>query len=266
MSKPHSDIFLAGHSGYIGTLLTRFSDSKGRYSTMADLSKLNESSREFVIVNAIGTTPRAAQESNDVILENYFSSNYEPVVRMINHFRNRIGHFIQISSSLIEEKNLVKNSQYLQSKVAAENYLLSARDRFKFDLSFVRLPSIWSKDLIKGNSLLFDMVKSRVLGTTLVLKNKDSECHISNCDVLDALIDTALQTKELYIKPSTDKISITTSERIKTLIELRGGSAPHPKERDLIQIYDYLVLNCKKEQFLDSDQAIKYIFSRNESI
>lgn len=218
-TETYPEILLLGSQGYIGTLISKFSPFRERITPLVHLSDLGKMSGPFTIINAAGRTSSKGPVGNKRSDLSDFDSNYLILQELFASFATRLSHFIQLSSSLIAEPTILEKSPYVQSKYRAEQIIENFNSKNDTQVSVLRLPSIWSKHLLKKESLLFDLVRNQSSSDNLFLTNGDRVCHIATDETLNYMLKSAFSTRDRTVSCPEDMQLITTAKQIRLFLE-----------------------------------------------
>lgn len=176
-------VLLAGSTGFLGSILLAHLEHFGfdvisipRFGKIQD-DKLPDrtNNRDLVLVNCIGITPGEKLYTR----ENYKESNVDALKLLIDEFGTEVRKFIHCSTWLTEANG---KSNYVSSKIQAEQVVSEAAEKYGFEFKILRLPTIWSMDKYKQSSLLHDLLKIEMNYDSFVPKNKNAEIQIGTED------------------------------------------------------------------------------------
>jgi hypothetical protein len=192
-------VLLAGSTGFLGSILIAHLEQFGfEVIKIPRLGKIQEhkfqdpnNNRDLVLVNCIGITPGEKLYTR----EHYAESNVDALRLLIDEFGTQIRRFIHCSTWLTEAND---KSNYVYSKIQAEQLVSKAAEEYGFESKILRLPTIWSKNKYKQSSLLHDLLKIQLNYASFEPKNKDAEIQIGTEDffvgsVLSSILESAFR-------------------------------------------------------------------------
>lgn len=176
-------ILLAGSSGFLGSILIARLEQFGfEVIKIPRLGKIQEdkfrelsTNRDLVLINCIGITPGEKLYTR----EHYIESNVNALKHLIDDFGAHVRKFIHCSTWLTEASDA---SNYVSSKIQAEQVVSNAAREQGFESRLLRLPTIWSKNRYKQSSLLHDLLKIELNYASFDPKNKDAEIQVGTED------------------------------------------------------------------------------------
>jgi hypothetical protein len=221
---------LIGSNGYIGSLLGMCPLIQEKVTGIPYFSNLTPNLLQNVImINATGKTHFPLG-----LLDNAAIEYLEVLGGAINEFGSKIRHFVQISSSLLDEADIVETSPYLQSKLKIESLLIESSLKYDFKLSLIRLPSIWSKHLLKQNSLLVDLLNAEYPIEPTTLSASSRICHLASDKTLFDLLSLALYSETKILRAQKEGVWKTNSGETLALVNNQSEtSALSPIQKEL---------------------------------
>ena len=227
---------LIGSNGYIGSLLGRCPLIQEKVTGIPYFSNLTPNLLQNVImINATGKTHFPLG-----LLDNAAIEYLEVLGGAINEFGSRIRHFVQISSSLLDEADIVETSPYLQSKLKIESLLIESSLKYDFKLSLIRLPSIWSKHLLKQNSLLVDLLNAEYPIEPTTLSASSRICHLASDKTLFDLLSLALYSETKILRAQKEGVWKTNSGETLAFVNNQSETSTlSPIQKELWDIFHY---------------------------
>jgi len=158
----HTDslvVAIAGHSGYIGKIVVNELSNRGiqfyKIPSFRGLSS-EEIDREtpkgkVVLINCAGSTLRQGQD----IHHDIYVNNVRSLEKLILAFANRIHSVLHMSTTHLDSP--VLENAYTRAKKECEEYLNQTASEYSFEAVNLRLPTIWSNEYLKDESLLHDI-------------------------------------------------------------------------------------------------------------
>lgn len=152
-------VAVAGHRGYIGKIVVNQLSDRGtqfyKIPSFRDLSS-EEIHREtpkgrVVLINCAGSTLGRDQD----ILHDIYVDNVRSLEKLILAFTNRIHSVLHMSTTHLNSPEL--DNEYTRTKRESEEYLNQMASKYSFEAVNLRLPTIWSNEYLKEESLLNDI-------------------------------------------------------------------------------------------------------------
>lgn len=213
-------IFVIGSSGYISSLIVGILKTEFHVDPRVIKSKdapsvlRRELPNKAIVFNATGVThcpPEFYGQEQQVFFND---SNVYYLQEVLGEISLHNAKFIHISSSLVEESDLLAQSPYLKSKLAAEEYLLRCFENNRDKLQIIRLPSIWSKKRLKKNSLLSFLIENQNSCKIEGLSNPHRICHISTDKYIRVALESALNRVDFEILQNKNEVLKTTANQL----------------------------------------------------
>lgn len=120
---------------------------------------------KILLINCTGKTPKL----DSVLNNNVFIDNTESLKNLVNAFAGRLTSILHMSTSHLNSLEI--RTDYAISKESAERYLKEISEENGFDGIILRLPTIWSVDNLKEDSLLSDLKATDIQNVKGVIRD-----------------------------------------------------------------------------------------------
>ncbi|WP_300603482.1 NAD-dependent epimerase/dehydratase family protein [Niabella sp.] len=227
-------ILITGASGFVGSNLSKYADNEGMKTIplslrRADWASLLNSSNADAIIHLAG---KAHDTRNSSLEKEYQHINRDLTIEVFRQFLNSdIKDFFYFSSVkavadtvpdiLTEEAIPNPLTPYGRSKLAAENYLLTA-DLPKGRRLFIIRPCMIHGPGNKGNlNMLYQLAKKGLPWPLAAFENKRSFLSIDNlCYLMIQMLNNTEIRSGIY--NFADDVSLSTNELIALIAKLEG--------------------------------------------
>jgi hypothetical protein len=152
-------IAVAGHNGFIGQIVSKkLAKAKIEFYRIPSFRELTTEEinhsvppGKIILINCTGKTPRPNSDLDTSV----FLDNIESLKNLVNAFAGRLTSILHMSTSHLNSLEI--RTDYASSKESAEKYLEEISEENGFEGIILRLPTIWSVDNLKDDSLLSDL-------------------------------------------------------------------------------------------------------------
>jgi len=229
---------VAGHRGYIGKIVANQLSKRDiefyKIPSFRNLSS-EEIDREtpkgrVVLINCAGSTLLQDQDMNRDI----YVDNVRSLEKLILAFANRMHSVLHMSTIHLDSPEL--DNVYTRAKKECEEHLNQTASKYSFEGVNFRLPTIWSSEYLKVESLLHDITSTDLEESINLIRFPKAIVHIAPETSVGVQI-------EHFLKGDREKVGYddvnSWTGNITQLIDLlkNGEVANSSTENELKQIY-----------------------------
>lgn len=231
---------IAGHTGYIGRIVVNHLNKIGikhyKIPRFQDLTAkeidLETPKGKVVLINCSGSTPRWDPGTN----RDLYINNVESVEKLISAFASRIHSMLHMSTAHLNFPDI--QNDYTNAKKNAEDYLNQMASKYSFKVVILRLPTIWSQEYIKDESLLHDITASRIESAKDLIRSPETVVHIAPEETIGIHIKNFLELgKEKAVFDHSNSWTGSIAQLI-NLLQSDFDSSLY-SENELKRIYNY---------------------------
>lgn len=233
-------VAIAGHTGYIGGIVLNQLDKIGtKYykipcfrNITAEEINLAAPKGKIVLINCSGSTPRQDQGANRDIYVN----NVKSLEKLVSAFANRTYSILHMSTTHLNSQEIL--TEYANAKKDAEEYLNQMSSQYSFEAVNLRLPTIWSTEYIKEESLLHDITATSLEKVKKLIRSPQAIAQIASEETIGIQIKHFLENNGEKI--GYDQSNSWTGSITQLIKLLKSENDSHLySQSELKRIYNY---------------------------